>query len=122
MCYRVKDTEVNKGHKNDILADLPWWPLFSFVSFLHDMDFPLPIVPLWKILSVVTAAAFFAPQRRPGDQASDGQQVVMAPLVWRRRSRRGARSFQGVNRFRETLSSAKQADRSPHQIADFSRG
>ena len=102
----VKDAEVNTGHKGSIL------------TFFHDMDLQLPIIPLWKVLSVVPAATFFPPQRRAGDQSSDGQKIAIAPRVRGRGKRRRHGAAERGDGVAKAFARTEQSDRSPHQVTD----
>src|SRR5258708_7058450 len=91
-CSGIKDTEVNKGHKGKATkGHSSGFRSVSFVSFVSsvsrgvarigEMHLPVRVVTRGKILSVVTAAALFAPQRRTRDQSCDGEEIVTAPCV-----------------------------------------
>ena len=109
---------MGNGHKDNILADLRVSPLFSFVSFVDDMEFPPLIVAPWKILTIVAAAALFAPQRRARDQPRDGHQIAMAPLIRSAGRRRCRRTLECLHSLNEALSRPEQSGVAPHQITD----
>jgi hypothetical protein len=115
-CHQIKDTEVDKGHKEDILADFRRCPLFAVVSSFHDMDSPPLIVPLWKIRSEMTAAALLPAQGRASDQPRDGQEVALAPRLCRRRRRRSC-VFERGDSVAKTFARTKEAGVAPHQIS-----
>jgi hypothetical protein len=94
-------------------------------TLIHDVDLPVPIIPLGKILAEVTATALFTTQGRPRDQTADGDEMESPPRVRiaaRPRSKGGGvGGVESPDGIVEPLAFSKKTGRPPHEIADVIR-
>ena len=96
----------------------PIEPGRTFVESIDEVDLPVSIVALGKVLPEVAAAALLAAQRRARDQARDGHQIAMAPRRRRRastaRTARRRRPRRARDRFARALRACGTARRDRH--------